>query len=324
MSTAPTTPERKVERPTAAQLSRAREVIAEVLAPTPLIDSLGLGAGALLKLDSFQPTGSFKVRGALTALSELPAGQETVTASSGNHALAVTWAARRLGRTATVVVPRTTSPAKLSALQEADARLVIEGETFIEAETHAIGLARDGVHFLSAYNDPLVIAGQATIAAELEQLEGPLTIVVPVGGGGLLAGVGLWAQAHGDVRVVAVEAEASQAMRAAMQARRIVRIEHGPSLADAIVGNIEPGAVTLPIVLETIDDLVTVGESEIAEAMRFLAREHGVVAEGAGAVAPAALLAGRVPLHGRPVALVTARNVALPLLADVLRGVAPA
>ena len=267
-----------------------------------------------------QPTGSFKVRGALSALAAVDADTPVVTASSGNHALATAWAARRTGRSVTVVVPETTSPAKLDVLRRSYDDVVTVGDAFEIAERHAIDMSRDGARYLSPYNDPSVIAGQATIGAELEHLDGPLTIVVPIGGGGLLSGVALWAHRRGGVRIVGVEVAASQAMRAALEAGRVVPVEFGASLADSLTGNIEPGTVTLAIVQSHMDQLVAVPEDEVAAAMRFLVAEHGLVAEGAAAVGVAAILAGRVEVSGRPVALITGRNVTPAVLSDVLRG----
>jgi threonine dehydratase len=243
-----------------------------------------------------------------------------VTASSGNHALATAWAARRTGRSVTVVVPETTSPAKLEVLRSSYDDVLTVGDAFEMAERHAIGMSRRGAHYLSPYNDPTVIAGQATIGAELEHLEGPLTVVVPIGGGGLVSGIALWAHRRGDVRVVGVEVAASQAMRAALEAGRVVPVEFGASLADSLTGNIEPGTVTVPIIQAHMHDLATVDEHEVAGAMRFLVAEHGIVAEGAAAVGVAAILSGRVDVSGRPVALVTGRNVTSAVLRDVLRG----
>jgi threonine dehydratase len=311
---------RVVDWPAAAQLERARQVVSAALPPTPLVESPRLGAGGgLLKLESLQPTGAFKVRGALSALDALEPDTPVVTASSGNHALATAWAAQRTGRRATVVVPETTSPAKLDALRRFYDDVVTVGDAFEVAERHAIAMAGDGMHYLSPYNDPAVIAGQATIGAELEHLDGPLTVVVPIGGGGLISGIALWARQRGDVRVVGVEVEASQAMRAALEAGRIVPVQFGPSLADSLTGNIEPGSVTFSIVQAHLDDLVTVSEDDVAAAMRFLVAEHGVVAEGAGAVGVAAILAGLVEAHGRPIALITGRNVTAAVMSDILR-----
>jgi threonine dehydratase len=289
--------------------------VAAHLAPTPLVDS-ALGGGCRLKLETFQPTGAFKVRGALAALARLPAGVAAVTASAGNHGLGVAWAARTLGRAATIVVPETASPAKIAALRGLGADLRTAGAGYDEAERHALALAADGRAFVSAYNDRDVIAGQATLGTELP--DGPLCVVVPVGGGGLLAGMVSWAAGRGGVRVVGVEAAASRAVSAAVAASEIVEVEVGATLADGLAGNLEPGSVTVEAARRA--ELTAVGEPAIERAMRALARAHGLLAEGAGAAALAALVDGRVA--ARPgetvVALVTGRNIALDAAARVL------
>jgi threonine dehydratase len=297
-------------------------VVAARLPPTPVVP-LELPAGrALAKLDCLQPTGSFKLRGALAALAALGSpGARVVAASAGNHALAVVEAARRLGLRATVVVPRTASVAKLAALRRLAADLVTHGDGYEEAERRALELAEDGGVYVSAYNDPQVIAGQATWAAETaERVPGGATLVVPVGGGGLLAGTVLWAAAaRPDVRVVGVEAEASRAVSAAVAAGRVVQVPVGPTLADGLAGNLEPGSITPALAAGRVHALVAVTETEIERAIRFLAA-GGLVVEGAGAVGVAALLAGRVPLDGEVVVLLSGRNIAAPTLARILAG----
>lgn len=176
----------------APRLDRAREVVAAHLAATPLVASPALGDGLLLKLETWQPTGSFKVRGALAALSAAGNTRGVVTASTGNHALGVAWAARRLGRPATVVVPASTSPAKLAALRQFPATVIVHGDSYEHAEQHARSLADDGLRYLSASSDPDVIAGQATAGTELlAELPGTITVACGVGGGGLASGLGL-------------------------------------------------------------------------------------------------------------------------------------
>jgi len=314
---------RRHERwPEHADLRAARDVVATMLAPTPVIEAPAIGAGAKLKLETVQPTGSFKVRGALAALRRVTPGASVVTASSGNHALGVAWAAQRLGLSATIVVPTNASPAKLAALHALGAEVERVGGSFDEAEAHALALADAdadaGSEYLSAYDDTHVIAGQATVGAELEALEGRITVVCPVGGGGLLSGLCLWARDKPGVRLVGVEAEASQAVSAAVRAGRVVDVEIGPTLADGMAGGIEPNAITWQIVRDRVDDLVTVTEDEIEAAIRHMVVEHGIVAEGAGAAATASVLAGRVATPGPRVALVTGRNIAAGALAAVL------
>jgi threonine dehydratase len=296
-------------------------VVAAHLRPTPVVPlELPGGVEVLAKLDSLQPTGSFKLRGALAALSALPSpGVRVVGASAGNHALALVEAARRLGLRATVVVPRTGSAAKLAALRRLHADLVVHGDDYDQAERHALELADAGGAYVSAYNDPHVIAGQATWAAETAAgLPGGATLVVPVGGGGLLAGTLLWAADRPDVRVVGVEAAASRALSAAVAAGRVVAVPVAPTLADGLAGNLEAGSVTPALARGRVHAIVAVTEEEIERAIRFLAAS-GLVVEGSGAVGVAALLAGRVPADGGPVAvLLTGRNIAAGTLARVL------
>ena len=307
---------REVTVPTADDLGAARELVAAHLAPTPLIASPRLGAH--LKLESVQPVGAFKVRGALTGLARVPEDERIVTASTGNHALGVAWAAARLGRTATIVVPESTAAGKLDKLRALGADLVVQGRDYDAAEQHALSL---GGHFLSPCNDTGVIAGQATVAAEIgAQLDGPLCLVVPIGGGGLIGGTVLWAESRRDVRVVGVEAEASPGMSLAVAAGEAVVFEEKPTIADGVTGSIEPGAATIGLAARA-EAIVCLGEGEIRAAMRFLAAEHGLVTEGAGAVAVAAIRAGhaapRTP-DERVVAIVTGRNIALDAFAAVI------
>jgi threonine dehydratase len=313
---------RAVAPPTEADLSRARAVVAAQLEPTPVVElELPEGRGSVLaKLECLQPTGSFKVRGALAALAAHAAdGARVVTASAGNHALGVVLAARRLGVDATVVVPATASPAKLAALRRLGGRVVEHGDGYEQAERHALRLAGDGAVYVSAYNDPQVIAGQATCAFELdEQVGGELTVVVPVGGGGLLAGVALWAAGREGASVVGVEAAASRALSAAVEAGQVVEVPVGATLADGLAGNLEPGSITPALARGRVRAFAAAGEAEIEAAIRFLAVGCGLVVEGAGAVGVAALLAGRVPVRGRAVVLLTGRNIAASTLARVL------
>jgi threonine dehydratase len=309
-----------VSGPSGADLDRAWRVVSAQLEPTPLLASRALGDGIQLKLETWQPTGAFKVRGALAALSrESPAGAGVVTASTGNHALGVAFAADRLGVPATVVVPENASPAKLAALGRFRARVVTHGDSYDAAERHALDLAQAGPRFLSSCNDPDVIAGQATIGTELlAQVPGPVTVICGVGGGGLAAGLGLAAARGGRMTVVGVESDASLAVSTAIRAGRVTPVEVRPSLADGLAGNLEPGSVTPGLIREHLQPLISVTDEQIADAIRFLVREHGLVAEGAGAVPVAALLAGKIP--GPAVAVISGRNIAPQTLARLLEG----
>lgn len=316
---------RTVETPDSTNLEEAREVVRRTLPVTPVVRSPLLGPGVWLKLETFQPTGSFKVRGGLAgvaAAQRAQRGTPLVAASAGNHGLGVAFAADRLGAEATVVVATTASAAKVRALSEFDVRLVRYGDRYDEAEARAMALAEEqGGRYLSPYNDPDVIAGQATVATELlEQIPDLTTVVVPVGGGGLVSGVALATEGTG-IRLVGVEPEASRAFSSAVAAGHVVPVVLGDTIADGLAGNVEPGSITVGIAREHGVEMVSVTEEQLRTAIRFLAFEHGIVAEGAGAAAVAALYSGRFHPDGSPTAvLVTGRNIAPPLLSSILEG----
>jgi threonine dehydratase len=277
----------------------------------------------MLKLETLQPTGSFKVRGALVAVANAIAddpGRSVVTASAGNHGLGVAYAAQTLGVRATIVVPENSSPAKQAALGRFDAELVRHGKSYEESEEHALFLSRSGARFISAYNDPDVIAGQGTIALELfEQVPDVTSIVAPVGGGGLLAGLALAASSRTGVSVWGVEAAASRAVSSSAAVGHVVPIEIGPTLADGLAGNIEPGSVTVPLIARYARQLVAAEEWMIRDGVRQLAFEHGLVAEPSGATGVGAMLHGLVERSGGPtVIVVSGRNVTRQLLVEIL------
>lgn len=306
---------RTVRVPTADDVAAAHDVVSRHLPPTPVRTD----ATPALKLESWQPTGAFKVRGALNAMHRLPDGVPVVTASAGNHGLGVAYAAWQLGRRATIVVPSTAAAPKVAKLREFGVELVQVGSGYDEAEAHALELAAAGAHYLSPYNDPDVIAGQGTIGYELDaQLPGPLTVVCGLGGGGLASGLALWASTRDDVRVVGAEATASTAMSATVAAGRDVQVDVAETLADGLEGNLEPGSVTVEVVARHLSAMVTVTEPEIRTALRHLAGDRGVVAEGAGAAPVAAVLSGKVEAYGQVVAVVSGRNIALARLGAVL------
>ncbi|RSM86583.1 threonine dehydratase [Kibdelosporangium aridum] len=305
---------RTVRVPDVDDLGKAWKRVSAVLRPTP-VDTTG---NVWLKLETTQPSGSFKVRGAIAAMRDLDPDVEVVTASAGNHGLGVATATALLGARATVVVPGNASPAKVSKLQAfGSVELIRVGTSYDEAEQHALSLTH-GV-YVSPYNDPAVIAGQGTIGYELDaQVDGPMTVVCAIGGGGLASGLGLWASQRSDVRIVGVESAESVAMSETIKAGHDVEITVGDTIADGITGNLEPGSVTVGLIRDHVHSLIRVTEAELRHAIRYLAANHGVVAEGAGAVPVAALLAGKVDVAGQPVAVISGRNIALPILADVL------
>jgi len=319
---------REVRQPSEADFTHARMLIARHLVPTPLVQARVPGVACSLKLESMQPSGAFKVRGALSAMAAVPDGSRVLAVSAGNHALGIAWASQRLGVPATVVIAETASPAKRAKLEQLPIELIRYGQSYDEAEAHTLTLTRNAAAdsvFISAYNDPLVIAGAATVLDEIiaqRESDGPLTLVVPAGGGGLLAGIVMRARLLGTPRrpisVIGVELESSRAMSAALAAGRVVDVPVGESIADGLSGNIEHGSVTVDLIAGGVAGIVAVNDQEIRVALRFLAAEHGLVAEGAGGAALAAVLSGKIEdAGGEVVAIISGRNIALSLLAEV-------
>jgi threonine dehydratase len=289
-----------------------------------------LGGEVWLKCECFQEMGSFKLRGALNALltlDERTRAHGVVTASAGNHGLGVAEAAARLGVRATVVVPANASAAKLHALRGYAGRgveLLPQGASYDEAEAHARALAAStGRHYVSPYNDPAVIAGNGTVALEaLEDAPGATVFVAPVGGAGLISGCGVWAHhALPGVRVLAVQSEASAALHASLAAGKLVEAPVHPSLADGLAGNIEADSITWPLAQRVVERVVLVTEAAIADAVRWLLREHHLLVEGSAATVVAAVLAGRLPDLGGAGAMLTltGRNIAYATVQQLLR-----
>ena len=283
---------------------------------TPLVHSPWLsdatGADVWLKLELVQTTGSFKLRGGLNAVARLverePGQLLVVTASAGNHGLALAWAARHHGLRARVHLPVGAPAAKRDALGRLGAELV-DAPTYeaAEAQGHADAAAA-GAPYISPYNDPDVIAGAATIAREMLSDKPDLqAIVAPVGGGGLLAGTAIVATganpgaARERVLIMGAEAEASPVFTAALAAGRIVTVDVKPTLADGLAGNMESQSQTFAIVRDLADRVVLVAESSIQVAMRGLFAHKRLIVEGASATAVGALLQGGLDLAGRRV-----------------------
>ncbi|WP_298490242.1 threonine/serine dehydratase [uncultured Chloroflexus sp.] len=314
---------------TPADILAARRRIAGIVQPTPLELSRPLstliGAEVWLKLELAQVTGSFKLRGAANALRQLPPSAHIVACSAGNHALGVAHAAAMTGHAVTLVVPATASPAKIAALHRYPVELILYGDDYAAAEAEALRLvATNGWQFVSPYNDPAVIAGQGTLAVEVwEELPTADTVIVAVGGGGLASGVGIWAKSLDPrIRVIGVQAAASAAMAAALHTGKVVPMPDEPTLADGLAGGIDPATITLPILQQTLDEMVLVEEAAIARAMRWLLDEHHLIAEGSAAVPLAALLEGQIgDLRGRQiVVLICGRNVASATLQQIVMG----
>lgn len=307
-------------------IARARERTAPHLRPTPLRRCYAAGReDAWVKLECWQPTGSFKVRGAINHLKALPAAAQArgiVAASAGNHALGVAYAAQVLGGRveATLVVPESAPRAKLEKLRSFPVRLVVTGATYDEAHAEALRIAeRTGARYVHAYDDPLTAAGPGCIGLEiLDELPEVKSVLVPVGGGGLIAGVAVAIKARRpEVRIVAVQADASPALRESIRlGRPLFEYPAGPTLADGIAGGI--GQIAFDH-RDLVDAIVEVSEAEIEDAIAALVASDQLVAEASAAVVVAVLRSGKLTRDSGPVVgILTGANLDARVLARIL------
>ncbi len=307
----------------------ARARIASGIMRTPCPESRPLseltGARIFCKLDLLQRTGSFKERGARNALLLLDEPQRrrgVIAASAGNHALGLAYHGGLLGIPVTVVMPRFAPLVKLATCRRLGAHVILEGDTFADAREAAAGLAtRDGLELIHGFDDPRVIAGQGTMALEiLEEVPEADVLVVPTGGAGLLAGVGLAAKAlRPEIRIAAAEPAAAPTFSASLAAGRPVAVPIRPTLADGLaVGRV--GEVSFPLAARVVDRVVTVGEESLALAVVRLLELEKLVVEGAAASALAALLGeGGVEFAGLTVVLLLCGgNIDLTILDRVI------
>jgi threonine dehydratase len=297
-----------------ADVYRARHRIGGRVTHTPLLASASLsriaGAEVFLKLETTQPTGSFKLRGATNTLADLAERgiMKVVTASTGNHGRAVAYAARALGMEAAVCMSALVPKNKVDAVTALGARVVIAGRSQDEAQVEALRLAREeGFAFSPPFDNLNVIAGQATIGLEImEALPDTACIVVPLSGGGLFSGVAFAAKRIcSDVAMIGVSMERGAAMHASLAAGRPVLIDEVETLADSLGGGIGlDNEHTFALTQELVDRVVLLDEASIARGIVHAYREERLVIEGAAAVGIAALLDGRIELKGGPIVLV--------------------
>ena len=284
------------------------------------------GADVYLKLEVVQPTSSYKIRGAFNAALRVRerAGSDgpprLVTASAGNHGRALAFAARALRLPLTVFIAADAPRAKVDAIRAAGAELR-ECADYDEAERQAKEYAAGGGGlFVSPYAHPDVIAGAGTIGLELfEDLRSIDTVVVPVGGGGLISGIGIAVKERSPAtRVVGVEVAASCPFTKSLAAGHLVTIEVGRSLADGLTGNLDPDTITLDIVRELVDQIVVVDEAPLRGALAGTVSHEHVLVEGAAATGPAAVIGGQIALKGNVVVVLTGANIDGDRLAQIL------
>jgi len=307
--------------PTLADVEAARDRLADKdVRVTPVYGSETFtrltGRPVHLKAENLQRTGAFKIRGAVNKIEGLSAAERkagVVAASAGNHGQAVAWAAREAGIEATIFMPAETPMAKVDATRNYGARAELTGEAFEEAMAAALAYVEaTGATFVHPYEDLDVIAGQGTIGLELaEQLPDVETAVVPIGGGGLAAGIGLALHAvKPEVKLVGVQAAACAPLAGGT--------ELGYTIAEGIAVK-RPGELTSALLDDLLETVVTVTDEEISEAIVLLLERAKLVVEGAGAAAVAALVAGRVPGTGPAVAILSGGNIDATLLIQVMR-----
>jgi threonine dehydratase len=313
--------DREVTRAEERVHAHVRETYVE---PSPVLSEL-TGADVYLKLENLQHTGSFKARGALNkilALDDQERSRGVVAASTGNHGAAVAWALRVAGSTGMVFVPKNAAATKLAAIERFGAEIRYAGTDCVESERAARAHAdAHGMCYLSPYNDPQVLAGQGTIAAELvRQLDDIDVVFASLGGGGLLSGLaGALALRSPATRVVGVSPENSKVMIESVRAGRILDLPSLPTLSDGSAGGVEADSVTFPLVRDLVHELVTVSEDEIAESLRGFIDGHHMLIEGAAAAVLAGLSRCAEQIAGkRVVAVMCGGNIGAETLAEVL------
>jgi threonine dehydratase len=277
-----------------------------LLAAAPAARFAPAAVGLQLKLENLQVTGSFKARGAANKVLSLPADEAArglVTASGGNHGLAVAWAGGRAGLPTTVFLPARTAPEKAGRISAYGAQVVRGGELWDEAHREALAFAeREGRVYVHAFDDAVVVAGQGTIALEI-LAEAPATelLVVAVGGGGLISGIALAAKAlRPQIRIVGVEPEGAPTLHDSLRAGALVELAEVRTAALTLAAR-RSAELNFEIVRRAVEDIVLVSDEQMRQAARWLWREHGVAAELSGAAAVAALLFEKVPARpGQP------------------------
>ena len=302
------------QQATAQQAREAAQRIRGLVLETPLVYSSAFsdltGASVYFKLENRQTTGSFKLRGATNWLMTLTQEQRSkgcVAASSGNHGAAVACAMQTLGTSGVIFVPEQTSAAKVDVIGAYGGEVVFFGTDGLDTEQHAREFAdRNGMVYLSPYNDERVIAGQGTCGVEIvEQLPNTDTVFVAVGGGGLIAGVGSVLKEHNPrIRIIGCQPEASAVMARSIEAGEIIELHSEPTLSDGTAGGIETGAITFPLNQLIVDDFVLVDEAQIASAMRLFMDTEGDVIEGAAGVAIASMLELGGSIRGQNVVVI--------------------
>lgn len=309
------------------QIIRARETIAPYVKNVPLYHSLSFsaqyGGDIYFKLESLQRTGSFKIRGALNAILGNPECRNNgvIAASAGNHAQGVAFGAQVTGIRAVIVMPVHTPLVKINNTKKYGAQVILKGKNYDEAQAYAANMATsENMYLVHPFDDPLVMAGQGTVAAEiLDELPDADNIIVPIGGGGLVSGILSYVKECGyKAKVIGVQSEAVAGMAASLRNRKLVRVTGSSHIAEGISVKL-PGENAFGICSKYLDDIVTVSENQIAGAILEYLEKSKLVVEGAGAAPLAALMDRKIDYKNKKnVLLVSGGNIDINMISRII------
>ena len=311
---------------TLGMILEARERIKGVAQRTGLVQFKALSdedSQIYLKTEDLQSTGSFKLRGAYIKIASLTPEERAcgvIASSAGNHAQGVALAARAFDTPATIVMPEGAPLSKVKATRELGANVVLHGSVYDDAYAEARRLQEEtGATFIHPFDDPMVIAGQGTIGLEImDDMPDVRTIVVPIGGGGLASGVAAAVKMlHPHVRVVGVQASGAAGMKASIEAGHVVELDSAKTIADGIAVK-KPGEQTFELCSRYVDEIVTVDDDEIAQAILLLMERGKMVAEGAGAAAVAAIMSRKFDVSGKVVAVISGGNIDVTMISRII------
>ena len=311
---------------TLGMILEARERLKGVAQRTGLVQFRALSdenSAIYLKTEDLQNTGSFKVRGAyikIAALTDEERACGVIASSAGNHAQGVALAARAFGVPATIVMPAVAPLSKVKATRELGAKVVLVGAAYDDAYAEAVRIQKEtGATFIHPFDDPMVIAGQGTIGLEImDDLPDVNTIVVPIGGGGLASGVAAAVKMlHPNVKIVGVQASGAAGMKASVEAGHVVSLDSAKTIADGIAVK-TPGQLTYELCSKYVDEIVTVDDDEIAQAILFLMERGKMVAEGAGAAPVAAIMNRKLDVSGKVVAVISGGNIDVTMISRII------
>ena len=283
------------------------------------------GANVWLKMEHLQITGSFKLRGAtnkVISLSPQEKAKGVITASTGNHGSAFAYIADKLGVKGTIYLPESAAPAKIEYMKMYNVDLkYIPGDPIEAEKTARATAAQNGQVYVSPYNDPQIVGGQGTIGLEiLEQVPNVDSVFVPVGGGGLIAGIaGFMKEMLPKIEIIGCQPENSAVMYESIKAGRVVDIPTYPTLSDGTAGGMDSDSITFEICQKYVDDYTMISENEIADGLRFLIKKHYMLVEGAAALSIASLLKEKERFSGKTVVLILCgRKIGLETLKQIL------